>query len=191
MTDQLVAWIVDESKWLTASMTLALAATTMLVVRERRRGAASHRLVLAAMTLFFGVTIGTMALGHLLAVSVKLAMGTLVGSAVAFFAIGVALALPSWLLVRHAHRLSRTDERYRSATIALHVWLVLTLLALGPHNLPLAMPGLLNIGYVLHSRAALGWTIAALAVLVNAVLFVGSLVFLASGQSFEQFRGIQ
>jgi hypothetical protein len=26
---------------------------------------------------------------------------------------------------------------------------------------------------------------------VNAGLFVGSLVFLASGQSFEQFRGIE
>jgi hypothetical protein len=36
-----------------------------------------------------------------------------------------------------------------------------------------------------------GWTIVGLAVLVNLGLFVGSVVFLASGQSFEQFRGIR
>jgi hypothetical protein len=30
-----------------------------------------------------------------------------------------------------------------------------------------------------------------MAVVVNMGLFIGSLIFMASGQSFEQFRGIQ
>jgi hypothetical protein len=192
MLEQLVGSILDESRWLTASMTLALAATAAFAVRRRRTGAAApRRLVLAAMTLFFGLTVGTMAFGHLLAVSVKLAMGTLGGSIPALYAIGAALATPSLLLVRHARRLPDADEQRRTTTMALNAWLSLTLLALGPQNLPLAAPGLLNIGYVLHSRPVLGWALAALAVLVNLGLLAGSLVFLASGQTFEQFRGIE
>ncbi len=36
-----------------------------------------------------------------------------------------------------------------------------------------------------------GWALVGLSVVVNLGLLAGSLVFLASGQSFEQFRGIQ
>jgi hypothetical protein len=36
-----------------------------------------------------------------------------------------------------------------------------------------------------------GWAILYIAVVVNGGLFVGSLIFLASGQSFEQFTGIE
>jgi len=36
-----------------------------------------------------------------------------------------------------------------------------------------------------------GWAIVITAVLFHVGLFIGSLIFLASGQSFEQFRGIQ
>jgi hypothetical protein len=62
---------------------------------------------------------------------------------------------------------------------------------LGIHNLPLAVPGLLNIAHHLHARGALGWAIVAAAVFVNAGLFVGALVFMAGGQSFEQFSGMR
>jgi hypothetical protein len=76
-------------------------------------------------------------------------------------------------------------------TLKLNAWLALTLLALGLHNLPLAAPALLNLGYHLHSRRVVGWAFVSLAVVVNVGLFIGSLIFLASGQSFEQFRGIE
>lgn len=49
---------------------------------------------MAAMCLF--------AFGHLLAVTIKLALGTLAGSVAAFYAIGIALALPSASLVSHS-----------------------------------------------------------------------------------------
>jgi hypothetical protein len=77
------------------------------------------------------------------------------------------------------------------ATLGLNGWLVATLVVLGIPNLPLAVPGLLNVGYQLQSHRLLGWTIVGLAVLANGALFVGSLIFWASGQSFEQFQGIQ
>ncbi len=190
MIDQLVALIVDESKWLTASMGFALLAFTILLYRHRHLDLPVRRRVLAAMNLFFGVTIGTMAFGHLLAVTTKLALGTLEGSILVFYVIGTVLAVPSWWIIRHTRRVLASDD-YGRTTLVLNAWLAITLLAFGIHNLPLAAPAFFNIGYHLHSRRVVGWAIVSLAVAVNVGLFIGSLIFLASGQSFEQFRGIE
>jgi hypothetical protein len=132
-----------------------------------------------------------MAFGHLLAVTTKLALGTLEGSILIFYGIGGALSLPSWWLIRHTLGVFATNDEYGRATLWLNAWLAITLLALGVHNLPLAAPAFFNIGYQLHSRRVVGWAIVSLAVVVNIGLFIGSLIFLASGQSFEQFRGIE
>ena len=61
---------------------------------------------------------------------------------------------------------------------------------LGLHNVPLAAPAALNLAYQFHTRRAVGWTIVTVAVVANLALFAGSLVFLASGQSFEEFSGM-
>lgn len=191
MIDQLVALIVDESKWLTASMGSALLAVTVLLYCHRHSDLPGRRRVLAAMNLFFGVTIGAMAFGHLLAVTSKLALGTLEGSVPVFYLIGIALAVPSWWLIYHTRGVLTRDGGHGRATLGLNAWLAMTLLGLGIHNLPLAAPGFLNIWYHLHSGRVVGWAIVAMAVVVNVGLFIGSLIFMASGQSFEQFRGIQ
>ncbi len=190
MVDQLIALILDEGKWLTASMGLALLATLVLLYRYRNVDLAVRRKVLAAMNLFFGLTIGTMAFGHLLAVTTKLALGTLEGSVVVFYLIGMVLAIPSWWLILHTRAVLASDDHGRK-TLILNVWLAITLLGLGLHNLPLAAPAVFNIGYHLHARRVVGWALISMAVLLNVGLFIGSLVFLASGQSFEQFRGIE
>lgn len=191
MTDRLVALIVDESKWLAVSMSVALLAVTALLLRHRKSPLPARRRILSAMSLFFGVTIGTMAFGHLLAVTTKLASGTLEGSALVFYLIGTAVAVPSWWLIVHSWReLGSATDRGRT-TLWLSAWLTVTLVALGLHNLPLAAPGVLTVAYRLHSGRLVGRAIVGLAVLVNLALFVGSLIFLASGQSFEEFRGIQ
>jgi hypothetical protein len=113
------------------------------------------------------------------------------GSLPVFYLIGIALAVPSWWLIFHARRLLKVDDGLERATLGLNAWLAITLLGLGIHNLPLAAPGFLNIWYQLHSGRVVGWAIVAMAVVVNMGLFIGSLIFMASGQSFEQFRGIQ
>ncbi len=191
MRNQLIALIVDEGKWLTASMGLAMVAVTILLYRHRHSDFPTRRRVLAAMNLFFGVTIGSMAFGHLLAVTAKLATGVLQGSRPKFYLIGVVLAVPAWWLIYHTRRMLAAADEQGRMTLALNTWLALTLLALGVHNLPLAAPAFFNIGYHLHSRRAVGWAIVGAAVAVNVGLFIGSLIFLASGQSFEQFRGIK
>jgi hypothetical protein len=191
MSDHLIALILDESKWLTASMGFALLSVAALHYRHRHSDLPGRRRVLAALNLLFGVTIGAMALGHLLAVTTKLALGTLEGSVPVFYLIGIALAMPSWLLIYHTRGVLTADDGHGRATLGLNAWLAVTLLGLGIHNLPLAAPGLLNIWYHFHSGRVVGWAVVALAVIVNLGLFIGSLVFMASGQSFEQFRGLQ
>jgi hypothetical protein len=191
MGDRLVALILDESKWLTASLAFALVALALMLRRARRAELAPRRRVAAAMSLFTALTIGAMAFGHLLAVTVKLALGTLAGSAALFYGIGVALALPSAWLASHSLALFDPARAVGRTTPALNAWLALTLLALGLHNLPLAAPALLNVGYHWHRRSWVGWALVAAAAVVNLGLFVGALVFLASGRSFEEFSGLE
>jgi hypothetical protein len=191
MVHRLIALILDEGKWFPVSMGLALLSGSILLYLHRHSDLPVRRRITAAMNLFFGVTIGTMALGHLLAVTTKLALGTLRGSVLLFYVIGIVLAVPSWRLIHHARELVASDRDLGSRTIVLNVWLGMTLLALGLPNLPLAAPAFFNIGYQLHSRRATGWAIVGVAVVLNVGLFLASLVFMASGQTFEQFSGIE
>ena len=190
MLESLVALIVDESKWLTASMAVALLAVTVLLRLRHGMRVPSRLRISAAMNLFWGVTIGIMACGHLLAITTKLLVGSLVGSTAAFYAIGVALAVPSWWLVHYTWRMFTSTDVPGRMTLILNGWLATTILVLGIHNLALAVPALCNIGHQLHSRRLVGWAMVSLAVVVNLALFIGSLVFLVSGRSFEQFSGL-
>jgi hypothetical protein len=188
--EQLAALIVDEGKWLTLSMGVGVVAVTVLLLRQRGSPAPVHRRITAALNLGAGLLIAGMASGHLLAVLTKLALGTLrEGSLIGFFAIGLVLLVPAWLVTRHTR--TALESEANSRTLWLNGWLAATLLALGLHNLPLAAPALFTMAYRLHPGGVMGWAIVSAAVVVNVGLFAASLVFLASGQSFEQFRGIE
>jgi len=190
MTERIVALIIDESKWLTASLGLAVVVVGVGLYRLRNRNVPQRQLILISLNLLFGVTIGTMAFGHLLAVSTKLLLGTLEGSILLLYLIGVVLAVPSWLLIYHAGSRIGGGAIESRKTLVLNTWLVLTLVALGLPNLPLAIPGLLNATYQKHRRPAIGWFVVGVSAVVTIGLFIGSVVFLMSGQSFEEFRGM-
>ena len=191
MMADLAALIVDEGNWLPLSMGVAGLAVAILLHRYRHPDLPARRRIMAAMNLFFGLTMATMAFGHLLAVTTRLGMGTLTGSPALLYVIGAVLTVPSWYLVRHSWRLFASHDDEGRTTLVLNAGLGLTLLALGLHNLPLAAPAVLNIAYHLHSRRAAGWALLSMAVAVNLSLFVGGLIFMASGQSFEQFTGAE
>lgn len=191
MIDRVLALIVDEGKWLTASMALALLSVVILLRRQRRGVLTLRSRVLAAMNLAAGITIASMAAGHLLAVSIKLALATLrQGSLPVFIGIGVVLLVPAVAVVRHTRALLGGQDDNR-ATVIVNGWLAISLLALGLHNLPLAAPALFTIAYRQHRRPMVGWAIVGAALAFNIALFAASLIFLASGQSFEQFSGIE
>jgi hypothetical protein len=189
LIDAVFAAIVNEGQWLAMSMSLAVMLVAAMLYQYRHADIPARRLTLAAMNLFAGVTVGTMAFGHLLAVTTKRLAGMLTGSLLVFYLIGGVLAAPAWWLVTHTWRILARGHEDRP-TIWLNAWLAATLLALGLHNLPLAAPAILNVAYVLHTRRAVGMALVGVAIVLNLGLFAGALVFWASGQSFEQFRGI-
>ena len=189
MNERITELVLDESKWFFSALLASLVAVVVLICRRRRSARSRRVAILQGMNLFYGCTIGVMSFGHLLAVTIKLAQGTLRGSTWILIPLGLALAVPAWWHAFRAARLANEEERWRRRTAALNVCLGICLLAFGLHNGPLAAPAALNVAYLFHSRSAAGWTILAATVVTHLALLIGSLVFLASGQSFEQFSG--
>lgn len=180
--------VLDEGKWLFAAMLFA--ALAVLVTHSRVLRMSGRREVMRALNVFYGCMIGTMGLGHLAAVTVSMVQGTLQGSPVTLYPLGLALAIPGWWLAIRAKRYVLVEERYGRRLVLLNAWLALFLLGLGLHNFPLAAPAMLNVAYQFHTRRVLGLTIVTVAVAANIALFAGSLVFMATGLSFEQFQGM-
>jgi hypothetical protein len=191
MDEVIVEFVLDERRWLFASILLSTIAVAVLLARGRAHGLPIRLEILWAMNLFYGCMIGTMALGHLTAVTVKTVQGILEGSLWILYPLGLALAIPAWWLAFRAGRYVNREDRYSKRIVALNSWLGVCLIALGLHSLPLAAPAALNIAYQFHSKRAVGWTIVTVAIAANLALFVGSMIFLASGQSFEQFQGMK
>ncbi len=190
MTDTISTFILDEGKWLFISLIVAVVSAAVLLVRRRSSGTMNRVIIQDAMNLSFGLVLGTMSVGHLLAVTYKLVSGTLDGSTTLFYLIGLALAIPSFGLITHAIGKSAGATTTKSKTIVLNAWIAGTLLVMGLHNLPLAALGFLNIGYALHTNNKIGWSIVTLYSTVIIALLVASIVFFASGLTFEEFRGI-
>lgn len=178
-------FITGEGNWLPLAMGAAAVSTGVLYFTIANSPVPRQRRVLALMNLFTGVMLLIMGSGHLLAVTTKLLQGTLRGSAFLFYLIGLAIVVPAASLVVHTRGiLGGVEPR---ATVWLNAWMVITLGLLGLVNLPLTLPALCNIGYSLHRRRWVGWAIVAVAVVACTGLFVGGLIFMASGQTFEEF----
>jgi hypothetical protein len=190
MADRLAAFIVGEGNWLPLAMGAGFAGAGLLYLAIKDTAVPGRQRVLALLNLFTGLMLLVMGSAHLLAVTVKLFQGTLrgsAGSAVLFYAIGAAVVVPAWLVVRHTRAiLAASDPR---ATLKVNGLMVAALLVLGVVNFPLAVPALCTIGYSLHRRRWVGWVIVAVAAAAGAFLFIGGLVFMASGRTFEEFSG--
>ena len=185
MSERVAAFIVGEGNWLPLAMGSAFAAAGVLAFIVKDTAIPRRQRILALMNLFTGVMLLIMGSGHLLAVTTKQLQGTLRGSALLFYAIGIAIVVPAMFIVRHTRAiLSAPDAQ---STVKLNAWMAVTLAVLGLVNLPLALPALCNIGYSLHRRDWVGWLMVAVAAVACVGLFVGGLIFMASGQTFEEF----
>lgn len=169
MLDGLAAFIIGEGNWLPIAMVVA-AVAGFASLRQGR---------LAAMNRFTGTTLLVMGIGHLLAVSVKLAQGTLNGNPALLYLIGIVIVVPASLLIRSANT-------GRAGTW--NGWMAAALIALGLINIPLAIPALLNIAYCRHKRPLTGQLVIGAWLLVNVGLFAGGMMFMLSGaRTFEEF----
>ncbi len=190
MKEQIVAFILAENKWLFTAMLVSAIIVVAVVTRQRRQRLSRELEILRAMNLFYGCMIGIMSFGHLLAVTVKASLGTLEGSLWLLYPLGLALTIPAWWLAGRVSRFVTHEPKWRKGTAALNAWLGIGLVALGLHNLPIAAPAAFNIAYSYYSAPAVRWTIVTIAVIANVALFIGATIFMASGQSFEQFQGM-
>ena len=185
MIDGLAAFIVGEGNWLPLAMGIAFVAAGWLYFSAATTTLTRRQWILAVMNLFTGVMLLVMGVGHLLAVTTKMLLETLRGSPLFFYPIGIAIVIPAWLIVRHTRSILSTDAT--RATVTLNGWMAITLGVLGIVNLPLAVPAFCTIGYALHKRRWAGWVFLAIAIVATVGLFAGSLIFMASGQTFEEF----
>jgi hypothetical protein len=178
MVDRLAAFIIGEGNWLPIAMTMALAAVA--AGRIRRPAPDARARTQRAMNVFVGTTLFVMGLAHLAAVTVKLLQGTLGANPALLYLIGIALVIPSTLLVVHADR---------ARSVAVNIWMAATLVVLGLINIPLAIPPLLTVAYAKSSRPRSGVVIVTAFVLVNVALFTGGMLFMLSGaRTFEEFN---
>jgi hypothetical protein len=139
VVETILKLLLDEGKWLFASMLLS-AVVVIWVTRRHRRVLSSRGQILLAMNLFWGCTIAMMAFGHLFGVTIKFAQGTLRGSWMLLYLLGIVLAVPAWWLVARAAHYVREEKRFANKLAMINGWLGITLLALGLPNLPLAVP---------------------------------------------------
>ena len=180
--------LVNESRWIAPS--IALAGILGLRALRASEGEADRRIA-AGLSVYAGTMVGTMALGHLFAVSLKLAVEGLAGSLPVLLGIGIVLALASGLVARHGWALSRGDAETGPATVRLNLLLVLALLVTGPLNAPLAIPAALNAIHAGVRPRGVKRATVVVAVTFSVLLFVGSVRFFMSGQSFEEFSRIE
>ena len=189
MTERITELILTEQYWMPAAMAVAFIAVAARV-RADRHTASTRLRSFRALTLFYGVMIGIMGSGHLIAVSLKAAQGTLQGSPWFLYTLGLSLAVPAWWLAAEALRAGLEDPHSLRRTVGINTWLGLGLMVFGPHNWPIAAPAALNIAYRFQSHRAIGMTIVIVAGVGYAALFAGALMFMASGQTFEELQGI-
>lgn len=187
MVDRLAAFIVGEGNWLPLAMASAFVATAVLFFAIKDTVIPQRQRVLALMNLFTGVMLLAMGVGHLLAVATKHLQGSLRGSALLFYAIGLAIVMPAWFVARHTRTILAAGAG--RLTAKLNAWMAITLAVLGIVNLPLAVPALCTIVYSLHRRRWVGWSAVTMFVIASIGLFIGGVIFMASGQTFEEFSG--
>jgi hypothetical protein len=189
MIDRLAAFIVGEGNWLPLAMGAAFISIAVLFGAIKHSAIPRRQRILAAMNLFTGVMLLVMGCGHLLAVTTRQLQGTLRGSALLFYAIGIAIVVPAWFLVRHTRAILAAAAA--RTTVKLNAWMAITLAVLGIVNLPLAVPAVCTLGYSLHRRRWAGWLALTFFLVATIGLFAGGVIFMASGQTFEEFSAGQ
>jgi hypothetical protein len=166
--------LLDPSPWFRAAFIVALGAALALA-HNRSRLPTTRGFVMAAMNRTYGCLIGVVALGHVVALAIKMGAGTLSPSTSAFaIPLGFAFGVPAWWLAIAARRFgegTRTSLVLNLSVAAVFVALVT--------SAPLAIPAVLNVVYQRHSRPAVGAVAVSLAAAGYLAMVIAS--FFTSG----------
>ncbi len=143
--------VLIEDLWFPMAAVIALIAVAGLILRYRSTGISTTTKLACGMNLFYGVLIGIMGFGHLLAVTIKTIMSTLPATTGQWFVVplGFALAIPAWWLVGSVKELSQNRRGVWHRAIALNACLGALLLPLAG---PLAAPAAANVILLVWKR---------------------------------------
>ena len=136
--------LLNEDLWFPAATAVALLVVMAFVFRQHRLNISKRIRVVFGLNLFYGLVVGIMGFGHLLAVTIKTFLGTLPTSTNPWFVfpLGFALAIPAWWLVISVGGIARNEKPARLKAIVFNVWLGIVLLV---PAWPLAIPAALNV----------------------------------------------
>ena len=136
--------VLNEDLWFPMATSVALIVTIITIVRQKRLLVQRRTRIKCGLNMFYGVLIGIMGCGHLIAVVTKMALGILPADTNIWFVIplGLALAVPAWWLVVIMPGLAMGGRVSRNVVLALNAWLGAVLLLLGP---PLAALAVVNL----------------------------------------------
>ncbi len=166
--------LLDGVTWFRAAMVIAVVSVIALAVAGSRRW--PRRLAIAAsLHLSHACVIGIMGLGHLVAVSIEAARGTLEGSPWVLYPLGLALLVPAALIAATVPRLRTAEPSARRRLAVLDGSILLFLLALGPSAV-LGIPAALNLLHLASARRAVERTVLVLSGLFYLAIFAASLV---------------
>ena len=134
----MVELILKDETWVAVASSLGLLAILAMILRQRRHQQSKWTIVVGALNLFFGLWIGIMGLGHLVAVTIKAVQGTLPANVHLWIAIplGFALAVPGWWLTALIRGLLAGDKRSRRRAMWLNAWLATATAAAGAGPVP-------------------------------------------------------
>ena len=145
--------LLNEDLWFPTATAIALVAVMALVFRQSGPNISRRVKVVCGLNVFYGFVIGIMGFGHLLAVTIKTALGTLPSSTNPWFIfpLGFALAIPAWWLVASVGALASDVKAARLKAMALNVWLGIVLLV---PAWPLAVAAAVNVLVLTWKRPA-------------------------------------
>ena len=137
--------ILKEDVWFAFATSVGLVAILALIAHQRQQQRSKWTIAAAALNLFFGLWIGIMGIGHLVAVTIKAVLGTLPANVHLWIAIplGFALAVPGWWLTALVRGLLAGDQGCRHQAMWLNAWLAVVTAAAGAG--PVSVVPLMNL----------------------------------------------
>lgn len=143
--------LLDEEFWLLVATAAGVLAAAAVFVAGWRRTLSKRLVIATSLNAFFGLWIGLMGTGHLLAVTTKAILGTLPPTTHLWTAIpfGFAIAVPGWWLVARLGPLMKSEATATRQAVWLNAWLAVVLVV---PALPLVIPPVLNLAMLTYAN---------------------------------------
>jgi hypothetical protein len=168
--------LLDTMVWFQASLLLGGVAVAACWLLARGHQVTPELATPSLLHVFYGSVIGMMGTGHLVAVTIKAAHGSLSPDVSPWFVypLGAAIAVPGWLLVLGGAMLPSARAWPRRLLVILDSWLVSLFVPLGPSAV-LAVPAVLSLVWMFSRRESIRRAAVLSSVVAYGLMLVASM----------------